>query len=760
MIKQDQKIIELEAEISRLKSSVKELKILNDIALCSAKASDIDQILTLIVQKCVSIIEAEQGSILLVTENEKAPFRTIIRQDDSSKLKHNYRIGSNITGWVLLNKKPLIIENLSTDKRFHPSEEEKKEIHSVLCVPIWYEGNIIGIMMLVNKKNQKNFLSNDLTLFTIISVQAGQLIRNLQLQKEKLQKIKETEKLQELDKLKTDFFTNISHEFRTPLTLILGPVKQILDKVTDDSIKEDAKIIYRSAKKLNTLANQLLELSKIEAGQLKLKVSKLNLMQVLKEIISSFQSFAELKKISLRITEEVEIICYLDRDKFEKIIGNLLSNAIKFTPAGGCVEVAVRQTYLYSEVTANLRDSKKNPEVSKLNNADGRIDAIEIDVTDTGLGIPRDQQEKIFDRFYQVDNRHSGKYFDSGALSWEGTGIGLSLTKELVNLHRGKIFVESEEGKGSTFIIKIPSGIGDILQTKNTDEPIIENTSEGKLHSGGEDCKYLKEQVSIINIPAAELFHNESKPLLLIIEDNAEVRNYVKAVLSEDYNIAEAWNGEKGIREAFDSIPDLIISDVMMPGIDGFQLCDRLKSDQRTSHVPVILLTARATMQDKVEGLETGADDYIMKPFEVSELKARIKNLLEQRKRVHEHFRKYGFLKKDEKSITAMDQRFLQKISEIITEHIPDTSFSVEELAENMAVSRSLLHKKLIALAGDPPGEMIKRFRLNKAVQLIERKFGNITEIAFEAGFNDPSYFAVCFKKQFGVSPSHYLKNK
>ncbi|MEJ2193785.1 MAG: GAF domain-containing protein [Ignavibacteriaceae bacterium] len=227
MHRKDKRIRELEAEILRLKSSVEELKVLNEIAVTSGKATDIDQILHLIVQRSISAIDAEQGSILLTTKNKDEPLMTFVRQDDTSSIKHDYHIGTNITGWVLHNRKPLLIENLSEDRRFKPTEKEKKDIHSVLCVPIWFEGEIIGVMMLINKKNKKYFSSNDLTLFSIISVQTGQLIKNLELQKETFQERKETEKLQELDKIKTNFFTNISHEFRTPLTLIFGPAKDI-----------------------------------------------------------------------------------------------------------------------------------------------------------------------------------------------------------------------------------------------------------------------------------------------------------------------------------------------------------------------------------------------------------------------------------------------------------------------------------------------------------------------------------------------------
>ena len=712
MIKKDNKILELEKEISRLKSSVNELKILNEIALFSGRATDIDQILNLIVQKSVKAIEAEQGSILLVTQNKEEPFKTIIRQDDTSSLKHNYHIGKNITGWVLLNKEPLIIENLRKDKRFKPSTEDKKDIHSLLCVPIWFEGKIIGVIMLINKKNQKYFSQNDLTLVSIISVQAGQLIKNLQLQQESLEKKKEAEKLNELDKIKTNFFTNISHEFRTPLTLILGPSKQILENTNEIKTREDADIIFRSAGKLNRLVNQLLDLSSIEAGKMKLKTSRQDLIPIVEHTVLAFHSFAERKKISLKfIPKQKEIFFFLDKDKLDKILNNVLSNALKFTPGGGCVNVEV----------------------------DKNKDSVEISISDTGIGIPKKQLDKIFDRFYQVDQNISSEI--------QGTGVGLSLTKELVELHKGKILVESEEGKGSIFNILLPLGKDHLLP-----DEIVEIKEQKEKIIPGFDSSFDE---AIKNTVTIDSFENVFTPSLLIIEDNPDLRKYVTKILTDYYKILEACDGEEGLKKSFEIIPDLIISDIMMPKMNGFQLCKALKSDSRTSHIPIILLTAKATLKDKIEGIETGADEYLMKPFEAEELKARINNLLEQRKRIHDHFQKYEFLL-DDSGFTPMDQKFLQNTLQIINKHISDGNFSVEMLAENLAVHRSLLHQKLVALIGQPPNELIKMIRLNKAAKLIEHKSGNISEIALEVGFKNPSYFSDCFQKQFGFSPSQY----
>jgi signal transduction histidine kinase/DNA-binding response OmpR family regulator len=551
--------------------------------------------------------------------------------------------------------------------------------------------------------------------------------------------------LQNAQQAQNHFFTNISHEFRTPLTLILGPVKQIIERTKEEQTKDELKIVHKNANRLLGLVNQLLDISKLESGNMKLQTSPQNIIPLLKALLQSFCSYAERKRINLKFnSDEEEIIVYLDKDKIEKVITNLLSNAFKFTPEGGAIEVAVKPTPFIP-----LQGGEKSLKVPSYGgdlgvgkNASTSLSFVEISIRDTGIGIPEEKLPRIFDRFYQVDSSHIREH--------EGTGIGLSLTKELVELHKGEIKVDSKEGKGTIVTISLPLG-KEHLEPEEICEPGIkeEKTSmvpEEMIYS--EESKAAQTDISLIT--------QTGKPFLLIVEDNSDVRNYIKNNLIETYGITEAVDGEDGLNKAVEQFPDLIISDVMMPKMDGFKLCDKLKTDERTSHIPVILLTAKASSQGKIEGFETGADDYIMKPFEPEELKARIKNLIEQRKRIHEHFRKHGLFEIEEKNITPVDQKFLQKTLKNINEHISDPQFGVEILAEEMAVSRSLLLKKIEALIGESPVELIKRIRLNKAAKLIESKFGNISEIALEVSFNNPSYFAECFKKQFGVNPSHY----
>ncbi|MEJ2193786.1 MAG: ATP-binding protein [Ignavibacteriaceae bacterium] len=401
----------------------------------------------------------------------------------------------------------------------------------------------------------------------------------------------------------------------------------------------------------------------------------------------------------------------------EKITDNLLSNAFKFTPAGGIIEL-------------------------KISKNDGYVN---ISIQDTGIGIPKEKISKIFDRFYQVDITHKREH--------EGIGIGLALSKELIELHKGRIKVESTEGKGTTIMISIPLG---------------------KMHLKSEEiCKYVKAEKTVADcVPESLLFdetENEKintnliieteKPVILLVEDNSDVRCYIKENMENEYTILEAVNGEEGLKKSIEQIPCLIISDIMMPKMDGFELCEKLKTDERTSHIPVILLTAKATNRDKITGYETGADDYIVKPFDVITLHVRIRNLIEQRKKLRQHFLQEGLFNLDNKNITSIDRKFLEKAVKIINEHLSDITFGVESFASELSIGRTTLYKKLIAIVGEPPGDFIKRIRLSKAHTLLNRKAGNISEIALEVGFNNPAYFSECFKKQFGITPFKYQSN-
>ena len=657
------------------------------------------------------------------------------------KNKYAYKMEGFDKDWIYTSAN----RNLATYTNLDPGEytfrvkgsnsdgywNEKGASIIITILPPWWRTNLAYLIY---------FILIGTTIYFIWKSQ----LRRSKLKNEYAMSRFEAQKLQEVDELKTRFFTNISHEFRTPLTLILGPAKRIMEKSIDEESKSDADFIQRNAKKLNKLVDELLDISKIESGEIKLKASPLNINSAVKEITMSFHSLAERKKIQFNLaTEENEIIVYVDRRKLDKIISNVLTNAFKFTPEDGSVDVGI---HIHSEPVSGshftvVASSEKRISIPTKSGRDDQF--VEISIRDTGIGIPADQIDKIFDRFYQVDSGHTREH--------EGTGIGLALTKELVELHKGKIEVESEEGKGTTFRIFFPLG--------------KEHLPPEQIFKQDVDMDISKTIFTEFDEPVENHFEKQienklsEKPILLIVEDNADARKYVETILESQYKIYEATDGEEGFTKALEYIPDLIISDIMMPKMDGFQLCHKLKTDSGTSHIPVIMLTAKATMEDKISGFETGADMYITKPFEAEELKARIKNLLEQRKRLHEHFQKFGLVELDKKNITSVDQKFLEKVLTVINEHISDTSFGVETLAENMSVSRSLLFRKLEALTDESPIELIRRTRLNKAAILIKKNSDNISQIALEVGFNNPSYFAECFKKQFGVAPSQYKHN-
>ena len=560
----------------------------------------------------------------------------------------------------------------------------------------------------------------------------------------------EAEKLKELDKMKSRFFANISHEFRTPLTLILGPIEKLRSYIKDKEHKKDLDMMQRNAHRLQRLINQLLNLSRLESGKMKLQTREENIVVLVNGYTQSFESLAKQKKIDLIFSSvEENIKLYIDTDKIEKILYNLMSNAFKFTEEGGLIKVAVCN----SQYVKNTKEA--SPEIANgqppTDNSASRW--AEIIISDTGRGISRDKLDCIFDRFYQADDSYT-KY-------QEGTGIGLALTKELVELHHGKITAESKIGKGTTFSVFLPKG----KKHLKSDEIVEKTTSKVKKEEFPEpfpELEFSENKLSLDNYQNKDA-GKEDKPYILIVDDNADLRNYMKGHLDQLYNISEARDGEEGYNLATEKIPDLIISDVMMPKLDGYELCKKLKTDARTSHIPIILLTARASSESRIEGLETGADDFITKPFDPLELQTRIKNLIMQRNMLHERFmknvRKIGIeqlLTLESPDLNSMDQNFLQKAIEYIMENISDPNINVELLGEEMALSRRQLQRKIMGITGNSPNKFIRSIRLNRAAELILNKTANVTEIAYEVGFNNLSWFAKSFKEQFGVLPSEY----
>ncbi len=525
---------------------------------------------------------------------------------------------------------------------------------------------------------------------------------------------KEASRLAELDALKTQFFANISHEFRTPLTLIIGPAEEASREYAHDG---RFPLIERNARRLLSLVNQLLDLSKLEAGQLRVDPEPGNLAAFLSMLASSFNSLAQSRQIRFIFTQdEPEYLAEFDRDKLEKIVTNLLANAFKFTPEGHEVRMTVR----YSE-----------------NEASG---GVELTIEDTGIGIAPEHLEHIFERFYQVEGQSNRSY--------EGTGIGLALVYELVKVLGGTIQVRSEQGRGTSFTVVLPltatgAEAGRPLPAFPTADSLLRPVEESALMANGQTTDSATDKI------------------LLIIDDNADIRAYVRSVFQSDYQIVEAVDGQDGLEKATALLPDIIICDLMMPRLDGFGFCKTLKTQEVTSHIPVIMLTAKATISDRIEGFELGADEYLTKPFDRAEIQARVRNLIRQRERLYHHFTSRSGQHPVEPEIESSpsprivaEQAFLDRLKTAVLDHMDDPGFGVEVLAEAVNLSRTQLHRKLKSLTGAPTSDFIRHIRLAKAEELLRTTDQTVTQIAYTVGFDNLSYFAKVFQEQYGVLPS------
>ena len=597
--------------------------------------------------------------------------------------------------------------------------------------------NIKSVKIIINSPWWKTDWAFSAYLLIIVMGLIG--IRKFELNRTKLRnelKMREFEahKLREIENVKSRFFANLSHEFRTPLMLIKGPIEQLRSNNFHGDVKKHYGLIYRNAEKLHTLIDQLLELTQLESESIPLKARKENIVIQLRGIFYSFNSIAQQKDIKIEFFSEFKSICaWVDKDKLEKIINNILSNAFKFTPTKGTIRLFI--------------------ETSNVNNQKFAV----IKIADNGIGIPKEKQSKIFDRFYQAD--------DSSERVFGGSGIGLSLVKELVELHRWEIEVESEEFKGTTFIITVPMSEDYLDQNQkmldessNIKSAVQKKT--GILNDENINNKKANENAHIKNAELSNdvINYNNSLSIVLVVEDSDDVREYIKSLLEKEFNIMEAHNGEEGLKILKDNEIEIVISDIMMPVMDGIEFCKQIKSDFVTSHLPVILLTAKASQESKIEGLETGADDYISKPFNSKEFIARVKNILDQRKRLREKFSKEIIFQPEAVTVNSLDKRFLEKSLSVVEANIFNQNFDLEMFAKEMFLSRSQLHRKMIAITGQAPGEFIRIFKLKKAAQLILEKRLSVTQIALEVGFNSPSHFTKAFQQYFNCLPSEFVE--
>ncbi len=594
---------------------------------------------------------------------------------------------------------------LRVKRVFRGNQEESSELQLAITIlpPFWKTNWFISLILLL--------------ILSLVYVLVRFFITREKVKNQLVIERVNARKLHELDMMKLKFFTNISHEIRTPLTLILGPLEKLLKKENVDAeVQENLKLMHRNTENLNRLINQLLDFRKLQTGNLRLNLTESDIVSFIRNIVNSFNDYAIEKDIKLTFnTLKKRLFVAFDPDKVEKILNNLLSNAFKFTDAKGSISVNL------SLIFDSESDDFSAQAVEK--------QFIEITIKDTGKGISNKNIEKIFMRFFQSDEGDR----DAGA------GIGLALVKELVNLHKGKIFVTSKPGKGTKFTIRIPYSTATettmVVGANGTEAPSLTTTSEtqdGKI----------------------------SERVMLIVEDNTDVRQFIRNHFNSFFQIYEAANGDEGWKAALETIPDIIISDIIMPKTDGYELCKRLKNDERTSHIPVLLLTAMHSKEHEIKGLTTGADDYITKPFDLTVLQAKVDNMLSMRDLLKEKYTATMVLEPTNVIISSPNERFLQKVIDVVEENIADSELDIEKFASKVGVSRMQLYRKLHALTDMTVKEFIRHIRLKRATQLLEQEKLNISEIAYAVGFKDLSHFRKCFKREYGMSATEYLSRK
>ncbi|MBN1951960.1 MAG: response regulator [Bacteroidales bacterium] len=543
--------------------------------------------------------------------------------------------------------------------------------------------------------------------------------KHIQRQRDKLVEL--NRKVKAVNESKLKFFTSISHEFKTPLTLILGPIKSILgDSKLSLSSRNSASLIDKNARRLLHLINQLMDFRKLEQGKTELRVSRVDINELLNDITLSFSSLSNQKNIDLSyIPVPAPGETWVDIQKMEIILYNLLSNSFKNSHDGDSIEVAL----------------KPDPKNSK---------NLLIQVTDTGIGIEKENLKYIFDRFYQVKPESPKNY---------GTGIGLSLTRDLIEKHRGTITVESEPGVGTCFTIAIPVSKGSFDPTEISDSMYQPGSIKDPYLDFPEENGY-PDSSAVIPLPAEK---TRDRSTVLVVEDNQDLRKFVRDNLQAKYHILEAENGAAAFELASREFPTVVISDVMMPVMDGLEFCKKIKSELLTSHIPVILLTAKGEIEDIIEGLDMGADRYIAKPFSIKLLEAHINSLIESRRKLFQTFRLQENIDTKILATTSTDEDFLINITKLIMENLDNPELNVSFIAQKLLISRGHLYTKLISLANLSPIDFLNTIRLKKSIELLKQKQNTISEVAFAVGFTDPKYFSRLFKKQFGRPPSEYL---
>lgn len=499
-----------------------------------------------------------------------------------------------------------------------------------------------------------------------------------------------------LRKLQKEFFDNITHEIRTPLTLLLGPLEQVAGLAESEAARRLLLQAQRNGQLLLDLVNQLLDFARVDARAMRLYPQPIDLRDTAEQLAEAFRPFAAEKQIDLRLDLPPQLPgIFADPKLSSRIFLNLLSNALKFTPEGGRVVLSL--------------SAKGN--------------GVLLQVQDSGPGISAEDRERIFERFFQAKE----------SAAYQGTGIGLALTRAIAELHGGHVGIDSEAGQGACFSVFWPPS------------PPPQHVAEDAAP---------RAEASVENEAAAD----EEAPLLLLAEDNAEMRAYVQGILAQEFRVLAVENGRLALEAAEELLPDLLVSDVMMPEMDGYQLCAQLKSQKTTSHIPIVLLTAKASPGQRIEGIEAGADAYLPKPFQAAELLATLRNILAQRALMRERHREEFLLRPQQSKELSMDEQFLAKVRDLIEAHIDDDQFGVEAMADDLAMSRRNLTRKLKALTGSAPAQLIRSFRLEKAIEMLRQQSAPIREVAMRTGFGSSSYFTNCFKQHYGKSPREYME--
>jgi signal transduction histidine kinase/ligand-binding sensor domain-containing protein/DNA-binding response OmpR family regulator len=668
-----------------------------------------------ILKKCIS--EAEEITLTYKQNSIEVEF-ALLEFSNVMDIQYSYFLEGLETDWKEPSyKRNAIYTNLNPGKYVLHVKRVPGDINDIQ--------NELVLRVIILPPISQTWWFKVLTLLTVIGIvvllilfikKREKLKNNVELEKLK------AKKLHDLDTMKLRLYTNISHEIRTPLTLILGPLQKLKNHtIPDNEINDHVDVMLRNANHLHRLINQLLDFRKIESGNMKLNLKRGDLVSFIREIISSFSKYAEEKEIELDFhTVRDEIFVNFDDDKVAKILNNLLSNALKFTNKRGKITINISLVF----------DTEENNDL----HSQVELRMIEISVKDTGIGISETDQQKIFDRFFQVTENSMNT----------GTGIGLALTKELVHLLKGSITVNSKPGEGSKFTLHIPY-----------DDAKLSESSEGTALSGfsHEISKESNNDKTAINTVAID------QKIMLLVDDNSDVRFFLRTHFSSEYQVFEASDGLEGWEIALRTIPDIIISDVLMTGMNGFDFCSKIRNDERTSHIPILLLTALGSGEHEIEGLHRGADAFITKPFDPVILQTKVESIISIRHSLKQKYLSETFLQPQNIILTSPDDRFLQKAIDVIEKYISDPDFDVDCFAMEMGVSRIQLYRKFQALTKLTVKEFVWKIRLKRAAQLLVQHKMNISEVAYSTGYSHLSHFRKYFKQEFGMSASEYIKN-